>query len=37
MAKLDTGYLNLTDVVSCFSFLKQPYQKTYHVVVEKMG
>lgn len=36
MAKLDTGYLNLTGV-SCFSFLKQPYQKTHHVVVEKMG
>lgn len=37
MVHLDTGYLNLTDVVSGFSFLKQPYQKVHHVVVEKMG
>ena len=36
MFQLATSYLTLTDAVSNFSFLKQPCQKTYPVVVEKM-
>lgn len=36
MFQLARSYLPLADAVSSFSFLKQPCQKTYLVVVERM-